>query len=341
MSRRLALPLAATVALGAWLAAPRPAAAMPAAPAAHERIVPVAGSAHELVYLTGVSARPLRTFYGVASDPLYARLSSGATRRLGRLGPDAEIFDKGPVVMVENSATTPYFHIRWWNFATGKNGSFGSNDQLAGVAPGGWLTTLYEGGNEHLIWRTFSGTATDLGDPAPPGVGYTFATGSNGLVIASLEGDEEFGAVRYMPWAHPGRFRTLRSDSNTLNRCGGVSAHDVACGTIFGSAIGLFPLDGTRPTIVRGSCDYPAGGPLTFHAEAIWLTGATTGCAHDDAIAAMTKAGHITYSPKRYHYSSQDAVVAIGRLVVSNTSQTELLALTSVGAAPSLLVATH
>jgi hypothetical protein len=306
------------------------------------RIRPLAAVDGGLLYLADHSTHRVGVHVHSADATLHVLMKSGAHRRLGTLGKNAGVVVAGSMVGVVSDGNDPNDSClelgRWWDLATGRHGTakFTCGQAPLGVSPDGWLYVLREGDKQHVWLLSLKGNRTDLGDPLPDTEFYDLLTGAHGVVAFSDTDDDdstEAAGFAYMPWTHPGTWRALHNPRDPDDRCSGLSTHYLACDQ--GGTIVVFPLSGQKPTM-SGQC--AAQWPVVYQGRGLWVGGEGGPCATGH-LAELSPTGKITVSTRRYKLPGSP-VPALGRIMITNPSQSEILALSGIDAKPHVVLST-
>jgi hypothetical protein len=225
---------------------------------------------------------------------------------------------------------------RWWNLATGRHGTarFSCGQLPLAIAPNGWLYGQREGLDQHVWLQSLKGNDTDLGDPLPDTEFYALLSGARGVVaFADTDDDDDTEAAgfAYMRWSDPGVWRTLQNTRDPDQRCTGLSTRDLACDG--GGLLSLVPLNAQQPA-TSGQCE--ADSVTVFHGRALWVGGEGGRCANGH-LAELGLNGKITVSSHR-HKLPGSPIPALGRIMITNASQSKILSLSGINAKPRVVL---
>lgn len=331
--RELALAATAAVLLPLGIESLAPAAALTSQ--AQPRYVVLAGYGNHLVYAEKTATRPLDPGSLNSQAHIYALGRTGKPVLLGRALPSADVISLSQSNLVIVNPFRSHNRVRSWNLATGHHGDVGTNEDVVGATPDGWIAKDpgFSDGT-HVVARSDSGNLTDYGDPVTPGVDFAVTVGPRGFVAYADSFPSDNGEITYTPWSNPSVHRTLLAPGSRNVRCGSVSASYAACtiGVGTNQTIALFALRGGGRTNAFGRC---ANDLAVWGTQLAWNVGSTqTRCATDH-VGVLTQAGRTQLSRQRF--DPLGLAAAWGRLVTSPVGQASLVTLNGVRATPRTL----
>lgn len=302
----------------------------------HARYVVLTGDADYLIYAEAVSSQPLDPTALGSGDEIYALARTGPPIHIGKALAEPQLVSLSQSNLVIVNPFKHHERVRSWNLTTGHHGDIGSNEDVVGATPNGWLAK--DGGftdGTHVVARSYSGHLVDYGNPVTPGVDFAITVGPNGFVAYADNFRNDDGEITYTPWSRPIRHRMLLAPGGKDVRCASVSASHAGC--LMGSGASTFAtliaLSGKSRTTGSGRCAYALA---VWGSELAWSI--NTG-RHDCAkqhIGLLTDAGTTRYSTKRF--DPLGATTAWGRLVTSQIGQRALVTLTGIRSTPKPLV---
>jgi hypothetical protein len=268
---------------------------------------------------------------------LYALGRHGKPIALGKVPPKLRLLSlSGSNFITMNKSIKGTNRVRWWNFATGKNGSTGTNEDVVGATPDGWIVEdpgFADG--THVVSRPESGSGIfDYGTPLTPGVDYGIAVGPSGFVAYADNFVNDNGEVTYTPWSPPARHRTLIAPGGKNARCDSVSSSYTGCVVGSGTArsVALIALSGHSRTTAGNRC---ADQLSVWGARIAWNTATALHSCQKGHVGAMTGDARTVVSKLRF--DPRGVAAAWGQLVTSSRGQSALVTLTGVRARPSPL----
>ena len=296
----------------------------------HARYVVLTGDDDFLIYAAAVSSHALHPGTLPGGADLYALGRTGQPIHLGKalVGPQIVSLSRSNVVVVN-----PFKHhhrVRSWNLDTGHHEAIGTNEDVVGATPNGWIAEdpgFTDG--THVVARTNSGDLVDYGTPLTPGVDYGITVGPNGFVAYANNFVNDNGETTYTRWAHPKTHRTLLAPGGKNVRCDSVSASYAGC-VIRGGinrSVALIALGGSHQTTAGNRCAYQVAvwGTRLAWSDAVAHHGCEIG-----HIGATTLAGESKLSKQRFNI--QGMTTAWDRVVTSTSGQRGLVTLSRIRA---------
>ncbi|HVU61456.1 MAG TPA: hypothetical protein VHA79_14770 [Mycobacteriales bacterium] len=294
----------------------------------HARYAALAGNDDFLLYAEKVDGSPLDPTSLDNQADIYALGRTGKPIRLGLALRSAEVvsMSRSNVVIVN-----PFRHhnrLRAWNLESGRHVNVGTNQDVVGATPNGWLS-LDRGFDDgtHVVARSYSGAIVDYGDPITPGVDYGVTAGPNGFVAYANNFVNDNGEITYTPWAHPDRHRTLLEPGGKNVRCDSVNAHYAGC-VIRGGinrSVALIALSGEHRTTAGNRCAYHVA---VWGRRLAWSVGISRHGCKSGHVGATSNAGLSQLSKQRFNILGM--VTAWGRVVTSSVGQRSLVKISSI-----------
>ncbi|HVT64798.1 MAG TPA: hypothetical protein VHD81_06575 [Mycobacteriales bacterium] len=306
------------------------AAVTPASAAAggHARYVALAGDDDYLIYAEKVGTSPLNPVSLSPTANVYALGRTGKPMLMDKALTDPQVVSLSKSNLVIVNKFKHHNRVRSWNLATGQHTAIGTNEDVIGATPNGWIS-LDKGyvDGTHVIARSYSGDLTDYGNPITPGVDYGVTVGPHGFVAYADNFVNDNGEITYTPWAHPSVHRTLQAPGGKNVRCDSVSESYAACviGGGVNRSVALISLSGHNRTTAGNRCAYQLS---VWGSRLAWGIGiASHGC----------KTGHIgvtsllgTTQLSKQRYNILGTTVAWNRVITSNAGQRSLVRLSSI-----------
>jgi hypothetical protein len=299
-----------------------------AATGGHMRYTALAGSDDYLIYAAKVSRNPLEPASLDNKADLYALARSGQPVHLGKALTSAKVVSLSRSNLVIVNPFHNHNRLRAWNLQSGHQVNVGTNQDVVGATPNGWLS-LDRGfpDGPHVLSRSYSGDIVDYGNPITPGVDYGITVGPNGFVAYANNFQNDNGEVTYTRWSKPDRHRTLVAPGGKNVRCDSVSAAYAGC-VIRGGAhrsVALIALRDGAQTTAGNRCAYQVS---VWDLRLAWSVGTSRHGCQSGHIGSTSLAGHGALSTQRYNILGM--VTAWGRLITSNAGQRALVRIKSI-----------
>lgn len=249
---------------------------------------------------------------------------------------------------MDYDATLPE-QVRWRDLRTGAHGTteIPASDDYAGAAPGGWLAVRGAGteGGAHVVRYATSGTVTDLGAPIAGSSLFTVSSGPSGVLVAARNEVDaaSTGLIRYMPYATPGRWRTVyAAGAGNDATCGRPSTSAVVCDVdAHGKRSGevLFSLAGSRKVWVgdhRSVCR-----TTVFTAVGSSAVGKDTtdlGPCVRSRLTKLSLTGKVTHSRVLWGRHGSGITAGLGRILLDSPDQRRIVCIAGVRSEPRTVV---
>lgn len=354
--RVLIAATAAAITAASFLGAGAPAQA---ASAKHPRLIAVAASSGYLVYRqkTATAAGLLSTKHST----LYWVGRSGGRHLLKDFDPELFPTLQGSTLAQsaqpnakddpDHDPTLPE-HVRWRDLRTGAHGTtrIPATDDYSGAAPGGWIAVRSSGSGAaaRVVRYSTGGGVVDLGAPFAGSSPFTVTPGPKGVLVAARNDDaaSSTGLIRYMPYATPGRWRTLyAAGAGHESTCGRPTDSAVVCDV---HAVGphsgevLLSLTSSRKAWVsdhRGICRTTVF--VAVGSSAVGKDTTDLGSCVRSRLTKLGPTGRVTHSRVRWGVHASGITAGLGRILLDSADQRRIVGVTGVRSAPHALVSAH
>jgi hypothetical protein len=346
-----AVAVVATVVAGLGAAAPAEAAS-----AKHPRVLAVSASDGYLVYRQKTAS--VAGLYLTKKSTLYWVGRSGGRHLLSEFDPELFPTVQGSTVTQSarpNSIFDPDHdpalpeHVRWRDLRTGAHGTteLPASDDYAGAVPGGWVAKRGVGAaaGAHLVRWSTGGAVTDLGAPIPGSSLFSVSSGPKGVLV-SAQNDVDAdgtGLIRYMPYATPGRWRTVyAAGAGHAATCGRPTSSAVVCDVhSHGKRSGevLLSLSSGRRVWMsdhRSVCQTTAF--VAVGSSAIGKDTTDLGPCARSRLTGVGLTGKVTHSRVHWGLHGSGITAGLGRILLDSPDQRRVVRIAGVRSTPHTVV---